>query len=271
MLDVMSQAKNAIEAYNEALKVTSTNIANMNVAGYKKVDVSFQSIFEKMINQGTAAEGNMGGTNPKQFGQGMSIANTSINFSNGEYTQATPLDLAIQGNGLFILSPDGGDSFLYTRMGNFQVDNAYNLTSNGMQVYGFNSSGNVVPISALPSGNKQDYKWTADGALQYTADGGTTYTNTGYSIALTYFANPSGLAQAQGTTFAETTSSGPAATAQLPGSQVGSLQTGYVEQSNVFYLGETITALELQRAMSGNLSMLKLASDLINSFIQKLG
>ncbi|MGB9612795.1 MAG: flagellar basal body protein, partial [Candidatus Margulisiibacteriota bacterium] len=86
LLDVMSQAKNAIEAYNAALKVSSANIANMNVPGYKKLGISFQSIFEKVLSRGTAAEGDMGGTNPRQFGQGMSISGISVDFSAGETT-----------------------------------------------------------------------------------------------------------------------------------------------------------------------------------------
>ncbi|MDD4179833.1 MAG: flagellar basal body rod C-terminal domain-containing protein, partial [Candidatus Margulisbacteria bacterium] len=81
----------------------------------------------------------------------------------------------------------------------------------------------------------------------------------------------SGLAQAQGSTFSATLASGEAATAQAPGGAVGTLQTGQIEQSNVFYLGETINALELQRAMNANLSMVRMASDLISSFITKLG
>jgi len=269
----MSQAKNAIEAYNTALKISSSNIANMNVPGYKKLGISFQSIFERILSQGTAAENDMGGTNPRQFGQGMSISGISIDFSSGETTKGSPLDLAISGSGLFVVSPDGGNTYLYTRTGNFEIDSFGNLTSNGMQVYGLDDSGNLVPISNLTSYaiGTSNFRWLSGGRLQFTADGGTTFSNTTYSIALTYFPNPSGLAQAQGTTFAETLASGSPATPQAPGAIVGTLKTEQIEQSNVFYLGETIAALEIQRAMSGNLSVIKMASDLISSFISKLG
>jgi len=274
MLDVMTQAKNAIESYNEALKVSSANIANMNVSGYKRLDISFQSIFEKVLTQGTAADGNLGGTNPRQFGQGMSIASTNLDFSGGETTSGSSLDLAISGNGLFIVSPDGGLSQLYTRAGNFQVDANGNLLSNNMQVYGFDGSGNLTPITGLPSGNKTNYRWLADGTLEYSSDptaATPVYTGTGYRIALTYFSNPAGLVQAQGTAFAATLASGSAATPQSPGGPVGSLKPGQIEQSNVNYLNESISSLEIQRAMNSNLTMLKMASDLISNFISKLG
>ncbi len=139
-----------------------------------------------------------------------------------------------------------------------------------MQVYGLNMSGSLVPITGLPSGSKSDYQWTANGELQYSADGGATWISTGYTIALTYFTNPNGLTQAQGTAFAESPSSGSAATATAPGGAVGSVRPGQLEQSNVEYLTETIDALELQRAMSGNLTVIRMASDLISSFISRL-
>jgi flagellar hook protein FlgE len=270
MLDVMNQAKNAIQAYNTALEATSSNIAGMNVTGYKRMDVSFQSVFEKVLSRGSSATATNGGTNPKQLGQGTALSNVSVDFSSGEYISGTGLDLAISGEGLFVFSPDGGDSHLYGRAGNFEIDSAGNLLSNNMQVYGLNASGSLVPISNLPSGNKNDFQWQADGSLEYSADGGTTYSATGYQIALTYFPNPNGLLQAQGTSFAESPASGSPNTPQIPGGAVGSLRTGQLEQSNVFYLGETIDALELQRAMNGNLTVLRMASDMISQFINKL-
>ncbi len=269
MLDIMSQAQNAIEAYNTALKVTSSNIANMNVPGYKKLNVSFQSIFEDVLSQGTAASNNQGGSNPRQLGQGMALAGVNVDFAAGEYVTGSSLDLAVQGQGLFVVSPDGGRTYLYTRAGNFNIDSQGNLLSNGMQVYGLNASGSVTPISKLPSGTKTNYRWQADGTLEFASDG-INFTATGYRVALTYFSNAGGLTQAQGTAFAQSVASGAAASFQAPGGAAGSLKPGQLEQSNVFYLNETINALELQRAMSGNLTMLRLASDIISQFISKL-
>ncbi|NQT29915.1 MAG: flagellar hook basal-body protein [Candidatus Saganbacteria bacterium] len=271
MYEIMNNAQNAIEAYNVALQATSSNIANMNVTGYKRIDVSFQSIFEQVLTQGAAAQNNMGGTNPKQFGQGMTVSNVAVDFSSGEYVEGSSLDLAISGNGLFIVSADNGETFRYTRAGNFSIDSAGNLRSNGMLVYGLNNSGNMVAISNLPSGSISDYQWQSDGTLEYTADGGSSYTSTGYRIALTYFGNPGGLIQADSTTFAQSLASGAPATAQAPGGAVGSIRPGELEQSNVFYMTETINAMELQNSISGNLAILQMASDMISEFISKLG
>ena len=269
----MSMAKNAIEAYDDALRTTSANIANVNVTGYKRLGVSFQSIYEKLIRQGTASQNNLGGTNPYQLGQGMGISNIAVDFAAGDFSSGSGLSLAIAGEGLFVLSPDGGNSYLYTRAGNFSVDANGSLTSNGMQVYGLDTSGTLVPITNLPSGSAANYQWLADGRLQYTTDptlSPPVYIDTGYSIALTRFNNPSGLVQAQGTSFAASSASGPADAAQLPGGGVGTIRPGQLEASNVSYFVETINASDLQRALNGNLAIVKMASDLISSVISKL-
>ena len=266
MLDIMSQARDSINAYNAALTIHSANIANMSVPGYKRLDVSFQTVFERVQKQGTAAStfANLGGTNPQQLGQGTAVSNVKVDFTSGAYAESQAINLGINGSGLFIVSPDGGASYLYSRSGKFSMINGNLINDTGMQVYGLYSSGSLVPITGLP-GSETDYSWSSSGELFY--QGSTS----GFRIALTSFSNPGGLQQAQGTSFAETMASGPAATPMASGGTYGAVLPGQLEQSNVFYLGESIDSLEVQRAINANLSVVKMASDLISSFISKLG
>lgn len=267
MFDIMNQAKNAIEAYNSALSIHSANIANMSVNGYKALNVSFESILAQLMNGGSAASvaSGRGGTNPLQFGSGTGIAEVSIDFSQGTAVSASNIKLAVSGIGLFIVSADGGTSYRYTRSGDFSVDSTGHLvTSAGHQVYGLNSAGTLVPINGL-TGTSSQYSWDTAGNLLLNGS------STGFRIALTHFKNPGGLGQADGTTFIETLASGSAASAAAPGGTAGTLLTAQLEQSNVFYLGETIDSLEIQRALSANLSVAKMASDIIDNFISKLG
>jgi flagellar hook protein FlgE len=266
MFDIITQAKDAIETYNDALKVTSANIANMNVIGYKRLDASFQSIFEKILRQGTAASTfeNIGGTNPQQFGQGIALANVGVDFSAGDLTSGSDIDLAIIGRGLFVVSPDNGESYRYTRAGQFSIVNGNLVTETGMQVYGLNSSGSLVPITGL-TGSDSDYSWNSNGELLYLG------TASGFRIALTYFNNQQGLVQAEGTTFKETMSSGSPVAYLAPGGAAGNINPGQLEKSNVFYLEESINSTELQSSINACLSVAKMASDLITQFINRLG
>jgi flagellar hook protein FlgE len=279
MLDVMSQASNAIEAYNAALSLTSANIANMSVTAYKKVDVSFQTIFERFLRLGTAASqfNNLGGTNPLQIGGSMGISETSSDFSQGDLAAGGHLDLAVNGQGLFVVSGDNGSTFRYTRAGDFSIDaNGNLLTSAGYQVYGFYGSSSIlIPISGLTSDkyNLDNLSFDNNGYLyEYTNNTyQTVKADTGFRIALVRFNDPGALEQTSGSTFKETAASGPPSDAALPGSTgMGAVSARYLESSNVFYLGETIKALEYQRAMSGNLSMVRMASDIISNFINRL-
>ncbi|MBI5701205.1 flagellar hook basal-body protein [Candidatus Saganbacteria bacterium] len=269
MFEAMKMAKNAIQVYNSALNVSNANIANLSVTGYKSLDISFQTVLDKMMRPGTSASvfSNFGGTNPQQFGQGVGVASIGINFSQGSLVSSNrPIDLAISGRGLFIVSDDGGTTYKYTRAGDFSI-NANNslVTSAGMQVYGLNASGSIVAITGL-TGDVSEYAWdTGTGALNHNGSA------TGYRIAMTYFNNPAGLGQASGTTFTETLSSGSPASPISASGTAGTISSGRLEQSNVFFLGESINSLEIQRAISANLNTVKAASDLISSFISKLG
>ena len=293
MLDIMSSAADAIESYNSRLRATSANITNMSVTGYKKMYVSFETILNNVYKDGTAATGNEGGANPFQSGGSVAIANTGLDFSQGDTQTSTgPFGLYIQGRGLFTVSKDDGKSFQYTRAGDFRVDNNQNLvTSSGTKVFGFartngSTSGNLVPIdlSKLPltkiSGDNT-YNLTFDdqGVLRYyrivdATKGEIEYlpeTSSSYQIALTTFNNASGLTMLDGTTYGVSSASGPADTPVPPGGNAGIVLPRTIEASNVFYITETVDAMETQRAMSGSLEVIKLISDTISQFINKIG
>jgi len=281
MLDVLSKAKNAIEAYNAQLRINSSNIANMSVPGYKTAKISFQTIFEKVLTGGTAAESEIGGTNPIQLGSSVGIGSTYLDFSQGTLAEGLQLDLAVNGSGLFVVSPDGGKTMQYTRAGKFLVDSAGNLvTDTGMQVYGL--SGDVlVPITGLTAYNMDRLSWTNNGELvefklKTDGSGSLNYddndfnVSTGYKIALTSFTNLSGLTQSSGNTFSETAASGSPLANKSSRDIYGVAVPRYYEQSNVFYTGEVIDSMEAQRAMSGNLTILRMISDEITNFINRI-
>lgn len=279
MLDIMTAAANAIEAYNAKLRTTSANIANMAVTGYKSINVSFQEIFNRLVKSGSAPSvfGDQGGVNPIQSGGGASVASMSIDFKQGEFSDGGNLALGIIGQGLFIVSNDGGSTYYYTRNGDFQISNGNLVTSTGSQVYGLDNSGSLVPITGLSANTyvATNLSFDTDGRLweyqaKETQDWKDKKADTGFRIALTYFNNPGGLEYIDGTSFKVTTASGSPASATTSGGIAGTVNVRKLEQSNVFYIGETIGALEIQRAMSGNLTVIKMISDAISSFINKI-
>ena len=79
-----------------------------------------------------------GGSNPEQEGLGVQVAQITPNFSQGTISAAnSPTDLAIQGDGFFVVQAQNGGQ-QYTRNGTFTT-NAENqlVTGTGNRVMGF--------------------------------------------------------------------------------------------------------------------------------------
>ncbi|MFA5103975.1 MAG: flagellar basal body rod C-terminal domain-containing protein [Candidatus Margulisiibacteriota bacterium] len=281
MLDILSQAKNAMDAYSTRLRAISANISNVSVDGFKRTDISFQNLFSKLISPGTAAFMNTdgGGTNPLQIGGTVAVSDSSIDFTNGETIEGKQLDIAIGLPGaMFVISPDGGKTFRYTRNGNFKIINDKMVSDTGMVLYGFRTSNGVAAQKLEPidlSGinyTSSLLSWDENGFLRLY-DSANTENPYGpalpYQLAYVTFENPSGLRYDNATTFSQTLSSGNPSTPQVP--TVGLLYPRKREKSNVTYSSEVVDSIEVQRSLDAVQSVIKMANDSITAFINKLG
>ncbi|WP_122665689.1 flagellar hook protein FlgE [Pseudomonas viridiflava] len=125
-------------AANKSLDVAGNNIANVATTGFKASRVEFADQYAQSIR------GTSGNTN---VGSGVRTAAVSQQFTQGTLTTGTAnsLDLAINGNGFFMLSNNGES--LYTRAGAFHTDKeGFIVNSSGMNLQGYNvdANGNVV-------------------------------------------------------------------------------------------------------------------------------
>jgi flagellar hook protein FlgE len=121
------------------MDVEGNNIANVNTHGFKYSRTNFQDSLLQTMKPSTSPQGLLGGKNPLQIGSGVSVANVQRMHLQGP-TQATDkkTDVALNGNGFFIVSDNGGRNYYYTRAGNFTMDANGNLTNpNGLIVQGW--------------------------------------------------------------------------------------------------------------------------------------
>jgi flagellar hook protein FlgE len=268
LLDIMRRAKNAMNAYTLSLRITTNNGANMATPGYKALKHSFKTVFNDVMTEGF--QGNTDGTgqqDPMQFGSGVSLANISLDFSQGALGEGGALDCAVSGRGLFVVSPDAGKTYLYTRNGQFHVDTTgqYIVDSSGRQLMGENG-----PITTQ---GQTDLGWGPGGVLlgDYTAfKAGTSSGVQLGQVRLADFSNVEGLVQYDGTALKETVASGVSSTGKSGDGAFGTVEPQQLEKSNVFFVGETIDSIEVQRAMSATLTAIKIASDQISQVINKL-
>jgi len=137
------------------MDVIGNNISNVNTVGYKSSRATFQEIFSETLKGAGAPEGGRGGTNPQQIGLGISLASIDTLHTRGSIeSTGYPLDLAIEGNGFFIVSDGGSPKF--TRAGNFIRDTEGNIVNgNGLRVLGWMADENGYIDTTLSPGTIQ--------------------------------------------------------------------------------------------------------------------
>lgn len=122
MFQAMFSSISSIKAHQVRMGVVGNNIANINTTGFKSGRVTFQEMLSQTLRGASRpTEGGLGGTNPMQVGLGTQVGSIDTILEQGSL-QATNrvTDLAIQGNGFFVVS--NGKRVAFTRDGNFDID-----------------------------------------------------------------------------------------------------------------------------------------------------
>lgn len=139
MLKSLFSGVSGLQSHQVAMDVESNNIANVNTIGYKYSRANFSDLLAQTRAIATAPQGELGGKNPVQVGLGASASSITRVFSQGSVQNSDKnTDVAIQGDGFFIVSPDGGSTYKYTRSGDFKFDAEGNFVdNNGFIVQGW--------------------------------------------------------------------------------------------------------------------------------------
>lgn len=111
----------SIRAQQTRMNAIGNNLANVNTTAFKSSRVTFQDMLAQTVRGATAPNTNLGGLNPIQIGLGVLTAGTDTNNEQGSLNGTSRVtDLAIQGNGFFLVS--NGGRVAYTRDGSFDLD-----------------------------------------------------------------------------------------------------------------------------------------------------
>jgi len=122
----LSSGVTGLQAHQKMLDVAGNNLANVNTTAFKASRITFSELLSETIKKASQPTNSIGGTNPQQMGSGVGTSGISPNMSQGNLVNTgNPLDLAIEGEGYFVVS-DGSQNF-YTRAGAFAVDADSNL------------------------------------------------------------------------------------------------------------------------------------------------
>ncbi|MBN2022559.1 MAG: flagellar hook-basal body complex protein [Pirellulales bacterium] len=153
LASALSTALTGLTAAETTIDVVGNNLANSNTVGFKASEAAFATQFLQTQSLGSKPTENNGGTNPRQTGLGTMVAAITPDFGQGTIEiSSNPMDMAIQGDGFFIVQGGSGEQ-LYTRNGIFKL-NAENqittITGNRVLGYGIDSQFQIERTQLVP-------------------------------------------------------------------------------------------------------------------------
>jgi len=153
LASALSTALTGLTAAETTIDVVGNNVANSNTVGFKASSAIFATQFLQTQGLGSSPTTTNGGTNPRQVGLGVQVAEITPDFTQGTIEiSANPSDLAIQGDGFFIVQGTQGET-LYSRNGIFKTNSQNELVNiNGNRLLGFGVDDNfqILETSLVP-------------------------------------------------------------------------------------------------------------------------
>ncbi|KJS30367.1 MAG: hypothetical protein VR64_16890 [Desulfatitalea sp. BRH_c12] len=172
MIGSLYSGISGLKAQTSAMAVIGDNISNVNTTGFKTSRVQFANVFNATLGQ-----------SKMQIGRGVTMNGLAANWNAGTVeTTNTVTDLAINGQGMYILRNPSNNGQYYTRAGQFEFD-ASNMLVNadGLQVQGYNidAAGNIGALGGirLPNGISTPLAST-DLTMDLNLDSGTVVGDT---------------------------------------------------------------------------------------------
>jgi len=254
-------AKTGLDAQQTRMAVISNNLANVNTTGFKKSRPIFEDLLYQNVRQ-VGANSTQDTELPTglQLGSGVRVVATEKLHTQGNIQQTdNSLDVAISGRGfLQVLMPDG--EINYTRDGSFKLSSIGEIvTSNGMPL----EPSITIPDDALSISIGQD------GTVSVTQPGTAAATQVG-QIQTVSFVNPAGLDPVGENLFRESVASA-APIIGTPGeNELGTLNQGALETSNVNVVEELVNMIETQRAYEINSKAISTVDQMLSFVTQQL-
>jgi len=253
------------------MDVIGNNIANINTDGFKAARVNFADSFSNTLAAGTASV---------QVGTGVFDQAVTNNWSQGAVNATgVTTDLAISGNGFFVVQDPVTSSQYVTQDGGFSVNSSgYLVTAGGQQVQGYSDAGlsklgsiqidaTGAPSTAAPGATVASFSINSLGKINVTLSDGTTFTRG--QVLLQSFQDPQALINQSGNLYSNQANAGPMTTTpSAPGSNgLGQIQSGYVEISNVDLSSEMANLITAQRGFEANSKIVTTSDEVLQTLV----
>jgi flagellar basal-body rod protein FlgG len=249
-------ATTGMSAQNINIDVIANNLANVSTSGFKKSRADFQDLLYQIIQTpGSPTSTDTKSPTGIQVGLGVKPAAITKIFTEGDIIQTgNSLDVAIEGQGFFqVIMPDGNTA--YTRAGNLKLDGQGRITTSD----GFP----IQPEITIPEDARQ-ITISQTGLVSAILGDNTSSTQLG-NIELVDFINEAGLIAIGKNLFRETEASGTPLTGTPGSNGIGTLQQGFVENSNVNLVEELTQMITAQRSFEINSRVISTSDEMMKT------
>lgn len=285
MLRALSSGVSGIRAFQNALDVIGNNIANSNTTAFKSARTDFADAFSQTLQVSSASSS---GSNQAgmQVGSGVITSSVKNLFTQGAINRTgVGTDLAIDGDGFFVVKDPVSGAEYATRAGNFRLDdNNYLVNDKGMRVQGWTTGDNTssgtrgdiqINDSFNPSTDPEAFMTTFNidryGVVNVHMSDGTEYRRA--QILLQRFNDPQALLKEGDNLFSGIGAAGPlggssAPQAEAPGSNMlGEIQSSALELSNVDLANEFAQLITTQRGFQANARIITTSDEILQELV----
>jgi flagellar hook protein FlgE len=279
MLSSLTSAVSGLDDFQDQMDVIGNNIANVDTTGFKAGVVDFADAFSNTLQAPTASTASTDSMSSIQIGTGVEITGINNNWSQGALsTTGIPSDLAISGNGFFMVEDPLTGAQYATRAGDFNINaSGYLVTDTGEEVLGYSNAGlsaigpikidtTGMPATSSPTATVSSYSIGSTGQVTVNLSDGTSFVRG--QVLLQEFEDPGALVSVGNNLYSNMSEAGPLAALTAPGSSgLGNIQSGALELSNVDLSTEMANLITAQRAFEANSKIVTTSDEILQDVV----
>ena len=283
MLRSLFSAISGLQNFQERMDVIGNNVANVNTTSFKAARVDLADSFSQTLRVSSGSQAGNSGSAAIQIGTGVTTTGIKNLYTQGALARTgLQTDLAIAGNGFFIVRDTVSDVEYATRAGDFRLDeNGYLVTNGGQRVQGYADAALTTPgdikidttgstSTTVPAPSVLSFAIDGEGKVNITLTDGMQFVRG--QILLQNFQDPQGLIKEGNNLYSGLASAGPLGgstpTPAGPGTNgLGKLQAGALELSNVDLANEFTNLITTQRAYQANARIITTSDEMLQELV----